>query len=212
MKKQRISTYFFSVLTLFFSASAVVAAVFFRDAKPVLLLDTEEVSKQVCILMDAVCSGNFEQAEELLYGNPSLGTDRAPADYVGEMIWQSYINSLDYQLVGDVYATDAGIAQDVKIISMEIPTAVEQVGNRAQTLLNEKIRTAEDVSELYDQNNEYREELVNDILEEAVRQALEEDVRYSYRIVTLRLIYSRDRWQVVADQNLLQAISGGIAG
>lgn len=212
MKKQGISTYLFAVLTVFFSACAITAAVFFRDAKPVLLLDTEEVSNQVCILMDAVCSGDFEQAEELLYGNPGLGTDRAPADFAGEMIWQAYINSLDYQLVGDVYATDQGIAQDVKIISMEIPTAVEQMGNRAQTLLNEKIRMAEDVSELYDQNNEYREDLVTDILEEAVRQALEEDVRYSYRIVTLRLIYSQDRWQVVADQNLLQAISGGIAG
>lgn len=212
MKKPGIAAYIFSFLTALFCTCAIVAVLFFREAKPVMFLNTEDASNQVCILMDAVCSGDFEQAEELMYGQPDLGVDRKPADFVGEMIWQTYVSSLDYQLVGEVYATDAGIAQDVKIISLEIPTAVEHVGNRAQILLNEKIERAEDVSELYDENNEYREDLVMDILEEAVRQALEEDVRYSYRIVTLHLIYDEDRWQVVADQNLLQAISGGITG
>lgn len=211
MKKTGIS-FVFALLAVLFAAGAIILTIIYQNAKPMLLCGTEEAAGQVCILMDAVCSGDFARAEELLYGNPELGADRDPADRIGAMIWQAYINSLDYQLSGEVYATDTGIAQDVKIISMEIPTAVEQLGSRARRLLKEKVEAAEDVTELYDENNEYREDLVADILEEAARQALEEDVRYSYRIVPLQLVYAQDRWQVVADQAFLQAISGGIAG
>lgn len=211
MKKTGIS-FVFTLLTVLFTACAIILTIIYQNAKPMLLCGTEEAAGQVCILMDAVCSGDFARAEELLYGNPKLGLDREPEDRVGALIWQAYISSLDYQLSGDVYATDTGIAQDVKIISMEIPTAVEQLGSRARELLQEKMEAAEDVTELYDENNEYREDLVEDILEEAVRQALEEDVRYSYRIVPLQMVYAQGRWQVVADQAFLQAISGGIAG
>jgi len=212
MKKTGMESYLFALLAVLFAFCAVALTVFFRDAKPVLCRGGEEAAEQAGILMDAVCSGDFARAEELLYGNPELGADRDPADRIGAMIWQAYINSLDYQLSGEVYTTDTGIAQDVKIISMEIPTAVEQLGSRARRLLKEKVEAAEDVTELYDENNEYREDLVADILEEAARQALEEDVRYSYLIVPLQLVYAQDRWQVVADQAFLQAISGGIAG
>ena len=212
MKKNGIASYLFAFLAALFAVTAMGLAFFCRDRTPLLGPGTEAAAEQVCILMDAVCSGDFEAAEKLLYGNPELGADRAPADAAGRMIWQAYVESLDYQLSGDVYATDTGVAQDVKIISMEISTVTAQLASRTGTLLNEKMEAAEDVSELYDENNEYRDDLVAGILEEAVRQALEEDVRYSYRIVPLQLVYAEDRWQVVADPEFLQAVSGGIAG
>ena len=161
--------------------------------------------------MEAVCSGDFERAETMLYGRPKLGVDRQPADVAGTMIWNAYVNSLDYELVGELYATDHGLAQDVKIIFMELPTVTANLSTRTHQLLNEAIAAAEDVSEVYDEKNEYREDLVMDILHRAVAQALEEDVRYSYRIVQLQLVCRDGQWKAVADRAFLDAISGGIS-
>ena len=111
-------------------------------------------------------------------------------------ILDAYIRSLDYRLVGDVYTTQKGLAQDVKLISLELPAVTKNIGIRAQDLLNEKVLAAQDVSELYDQENEYREDLVMEVLLEATRQALEEDARYTYQILQLPLIYSDGQWWV----------------
>ena len=42
--------------------------------------------------------------------------------------------------------------------------------------------------------------------------ALEEDAKTTQQQLTVNLVYKQGRWWVVADQTLLSAISGGIAG
>lgn len=203
---------FFTLLAALFTAAAVCAAFFCRDQKPVLLSEQEEAVQLAQKLMDAVCEGDFSRAETMLYGTAELGADRIPEDPIGAMVWSAYLSSLDYELVGELYTTQTGIAQDVKLISMELATATEHLGSRARELLNEAVRSAEDVSELYDETNAYREELVMAILQEAARQALEEDVRYTYQVFPLQLVYSEGQWRGIADQAFLRAVSGGITG
>ena len=211
MKKAGNMSWLFALPALFFTAAALLAVVFCRGGSPILLERPEDASVRVEGLMDAVCSGDFERAETMLYGQPELGVDRQPADAAGTMIWNAYVNSLDYELLGELYATDQGLAQDVKIIFMELPAVTANLSTRTHQLLNEAIAAAEDVSELYDEKNEYREDLVMDILHRAVAQALEEDVRYSYRIVRLQLVCRDSQWKAVADRAFLDAISGGIS-
>lgn len=210
MKKKIIIFCFFTLLAVLFAVMAVLPVVYCRDRKPVLLHAPEEAQQCVDAVMQALCSGDFSGAEEMLYGNPDLGVHREPADPVGVLVWEAYIHSLDYRLVGDCYPTDSGLAQDVKIISLELPTATAHLGQRVRELLQKEMDAAEDVSDIYDENNEYREELVRSVFEEAARQALEEDVRYGYRVITVPLVYSDGQWWVVADQALLNTISGGM--
>ncbi len=216
MKKQsigiRVLGAMASVLAALCAAAAVCAVIFCRNASPVLLKPSEDALRQAERLMDAVCSGRFSEAEQLLYGTPDLGMGDPPEDPVGAMIWQAYVESLDYVLVGDLYPSDTGVVQDVKFISLELDSVTGNLGARAGALLQAAIDGAEDVSELYDEENAYRKELVDQVLKEAARQALEEDVRYTYRIIPLQLVCEEDRWWGVADRAFLDALSGGIAG
>ena len=193
--KKRIA-YMFAALTVLLIAVALWIAVSCRGMLPVLVSVPEEAAQTVDTLMTAACAGDFEGAQKVLYGMPDLGMDHKPEHPVGAMIWDAYIRSLDYRLVGDIYATQKGLAQDVKLISLELPAVTKNIGIRAQKLLNEKVLAAQDVSDLYDQENEYREDLVMEVLLEATRQALEEDARYTYQILQLPLLYSDGQWWV----------------
>ena len=82
---------------------------------------------------------------------------------------------------------------------MELDTVTRNLGSRARTLLEQAVEAARDTSELYDEDNAYREELVRGILEEAVSQALEEDRLYTYEILTLPLIYRDGQWWIKAE-------------
>ena len=69
---------------------------------------------------------------------------------------------------------------------------------------------AEDTSEIYDENNEYRTDLVNEVLRQAVTDALEEDRQYLTTEITIYLKYQNDQWWVQADQALMDALFGDV--
>ena len=211
MGKKSISTFLFAILAVLFASAAIMIVLFCRDSKPVLIRMPQSASSQVEMLMEAVCQGDYDAAQMLLYEQPDLGAQQQPKTLIGQLFWDAYVQSLDYELEGQPYATDTGLVQDVRIISMELETVTERLGERARNLLGKAVEEAEDVSELYDEKNEYREALVMDILQQAVHQALEEDVRYRYEVIPLQLVYAQDRWQVAADQTFFDAVSGGVA-
>lgn len=202
----------FGMLSVLLAAAAVFLVISCRDAKPVLLYTPQTVSACVEEMMGAICCGDFSSAANLMYGNPDLGIDEEPEDPVNRTFWNAFVSSMDYELVGQPYATQSGIAQDVKIISLELSTATEKLGQRAQVLLQQGMEQAEDAAEIYDGANGYKQSFVDTVIQQAAQQALEEDVRYSYNVVTLQLVCSDDLWLVVPDKALLSAISGGTVG
>ena len=120
--------------------------------------------------------------------------------------------SLEYEFNGDFYATDTGIARDVTITSLELASVTENLGSRSQELLARRVEKAEDVSQIYDENNEYREDFVMTVLFDAAYQSLKEDARMTRQRVTLNLVFRQGEWWVLPDSALLSAISGGTAG
>lgn len=211
MKWRSVISACLGLLAILLAAAAVFLVITFRDAKPVLLYVPEEVSLSVEETMDAICCGDFSSAAKRMYGNPDLGIDRESEDPVNRAFWNAFVSSLDYELVGEPYATQSGIAQDVKIISLELSTATEKLGARAEALLQQGLAQAENASEVYDGAN-YKESFVESVIQQAAQQALEEDVRYSYNVVTLQLVCSDGQWWIMPDKALLSAISGGTVG
>lgn len=203
-----------SVLLAAVGLSAAAAAVYlctqFVDAKPMLLTPPDVARSKVIMLMNAVSEGDYEEASQSIYGTPSLGVDREAADEVGVMIWEAFQGSITYELQGDCYTTEQGLAQNVVISCMDVTSVTENLKERSQALLEQRVTEAVDVSEIYDENNEYREEFVMAVLRDAVEDALEEDARTMTMELTVNLSYQDGKWWVVADEALLDAISGGI--
>lgn len=182
----------------------------FMDSKPMLLTPPDVARSKVIMLMNAVCDGDYEEASKSIYGTPDLGVDREPESEVGGLIWNAFRVSISYELLGECYTTDQGLAQDVVITCMDISSVTEHLRERSQGLLEQRVAEAADVSEIYDENNEYREEFVMDVLYDAVVDALAEDAREMTVELTVNLIHHNGKWWVVADEALLNAISGGI--
>lgn len=181
------------------------------DAETVLLTPPGEALERAETMMDAVAAGDYASAGQLMYGQPDLGADREPADKVGQLVWDSFTDSISYEFVGECYATDSGISQNVSITCLELSSVMSNLKTRVNTLLNERIAQATEMSQLYDEENNFREDLVEEVLQQAVTAALQEDAQSVTREVTLSLAYREGQWWVVPDAALLNAISGGVA-
>lgn len=162
-------------------------------------------------LRSAIDEGDLGSVGSLLYGQPDLGLERLPETAEGQLIWESFMNSLSFEFRGDCYATDSGIARDAVITTLDIPSVTGKLGQRAHALLTTRVENAEDMTELYDETNNFREELVAEVLEQALEQGLRQDSGTVTREVTLTLVSRDGNWWVVPDQNLLSALTGGLA-
>ena len=193
---------------------AVCLAVYFSagytNAEPALAVDPALAQQQLQSMMDAFCDGDFAQAASCMYGTPELGVDREAGSEAAEIIWGAFVESTAYELVGQCYATQDGLAQDMTFTCLDMASINKNLRDRSQTLLKERVDRAGDVSEIYDENNEYREDVVNRVLKEAIYAALAEDATTITTTVTVYLKYENNRWWVVADQELLDVLFGDV--
>lgn len=199
-----------SAIGLCAAAAAVFLSMEFMDAKPMLLTPPDVARSKVIMLMNAVADGDYEEASQAIYGTPNLGVDREAADPLGVLIWDAFESSISYELLGECYTTEQGLAQDISVTCLDVGSVTEHLQERSQAMLEQRVADAYDVSDIYDENNEYREDFVMDVLYEAVVDALEEDARQMTVELTVNLGYQDGKWWVIGDEALMNAISGGI--
>lgn len=207
---KKVLSVIFAIVGIAAAAAAVYLGLSNRDTDPVLLAPPEAAKQQVEGLMDAVCAGDYTAASAYLQGQPNLGVDREATDEVGVLIWNAFCDSMSYELVGECYATEAGLAQNVKLSYMDITSVTAVLKERSQALLEQRVAEAENLNEVYDENLQYRESFVMDVLYDAAAAALEEDAATMTAELTVNMIYQDGTWWIIADKDLLDAISGGI--
>ena len=212
MKITKLFAFLFAVLGLCGAVAGIYLGFSNLDADPILVQQPESAREQVEDLMEAVCAGDYAAASALLYGNPDLGMERDAADRVGMLLWEAMESSRTYTLSDEFYATNTGVALDVQMSCLDMASVTVNLRERSQKLLEQRMQEAEDPSEVYDENNEYREDFVMEVLYDAAVEALAEDAKTTTQDVTLNLIYDRGQWKIMPEAALLSAISGGIAG
>ena len=210
MKVSKLIAALFGVAGVCAAALCVHLALTNRNASPVLVQQPASAREQVEIMMEAVSRNDYAAASEVIQGNPVFGADRDPADRVSAMIWNAFVESVSYELVGDLYATDSGVAQNIVVTTLDMGSVTVNLKERSENLLEERIAEAEDPHEVYDENNEYREDFVMQVLYDAAVQALKEDARTVQYEVTINMIYENGAWWIVPNAGLLSAITGGV--
>ena len=175
------------------------------DAEPILAEAPEDARNQVIQMMDALCAGDYAEVGKNLYGKPDLGIDRQPADYVGQLFFAAYAENLRYELVRDCYATADGVALDLKVTALDIYAVLPHLRQQAESMLEQWVAEAEDVSEIYDENGEYLDSMVQEVLHASAAKVLE-DKRTISLDLTLECVYENGQWWIRPNNKLLDLI------
>lgn len=210
MKFSKFFAGLFALLGAAIGVGTVLLCLNSLQREPVLLETPHTAVSRVDAMFKAVCSDDYAAASQLIYGTPDLGADDRESGEVSTMIWDAFVDSLGYELVGDCSATDTGVAQTVRISYLDITSVTDGLQTRSRTLLQQRVAEAEDVEEIYDENNDYRQDFVDAVVLDAAREALQQDTRYVETELTVELVYTQGQWWIMADKALMQAISGGV--
>lgn len=209
---KRIASAIFGLLAVLLTGLSIWIALYFQNVPAMILRRPEKAVQTADAVLAAVCDGEYAEAATMMYGVPNLGIDRPASSEVGKLIWDAFQQSTSYELTGDCYAQDGYICQDVVFRYLDMASVTDVLNEHSKNLLAARVAQAEDISQIYDENNEYRQTVVDEVLVEAVDLALQQNARYTEQSLTLKLIHSEEKWWVILDQPLLNAISGGITG
>lgn len=211
MKTRRTLSGVLLILGLLLAVGTVILAFWARTAQPVLLHVPEDAAARAEAMMAAACGGDYQAASQMLYGTPSLGDKPQDAGPEVELIWEAFLESLSYSFPGGCYIMDDAVALDVTIRYLDVNAVLEGLDARTERLLDQQVQAAQDSSQLYDKDNNFRQELISEVLTTAVSQALEEKQTYREQTVPLRLVFAQEQWWVMPDSALLEILSGAVS-
>ena len=158
--------------------------------------------------VQALNDGDLEAAARLMYGQPDLGVGTVSANVESAVLWDAFCSSIAVEPVGDWTVEQGCLVRNVSITNLDVSTVLGKIPERVQPLLDQRIAAAENLAEIYDENNDFREDLVEEVLHQALQQSLSQDGQSVTRELPLKLINRDGHWWVVPHQNLLQILSG----
>ncbi len=161
-------------------------------------------------LRAAVNAGDFEALSQTLLGQPDLGVQGSPEDLKTLLVWDAFLGSLSLEYEGDCYATNSGVARDAVVKGLNLSAMTGALDRQAHALLTARVEEAETMEELYDENNNFREDLVEEVLQEALIRCLAEDIPLDAQEITVKLVCRDGQWRAVPDGALLDVLSGGL--
>ena len=210
MKTAKIFSVIFALLAVILIAGTVMLSFQSRNAPVQLLGTAESAAQRAEAVMDAICRGDYAAAGSMMYGQPELNASREDSEGYASVLWNAFIGSLSYEFQGGCYATDSGVARDVTVTALDISSVMEPLKARCQALLEQRAAAAGDSTEIYDENHNYQEAFVMEVLSEAAEQVLSEQTASASWDITLNLVCQDGQWWVVPEQALIQVLSGGM--
>jgi hypothetical protein len=88
---------------------------------------------------------------------------------------------------------------------LDVNAALLQLRQQAQALLQQRVAEAEDVSQVYDENGEYLESLVKEVLRTSASQVLKEGSAVRKQL-TLECVFRDGQWWILPGDALLDII------
>lgn len=208
MEKTKRSVILWSIAGAILSLCTLAAVIYGINSTPKVLVDSEALAASAEQVLECARSGDYDALSQLLYGTPDLGACPEKAENAESMIWYAFLDSIDYQVSQECYASGSGVALDIRIRCLDISAVTASLQAIAPELL---LQTAQQEEDIYDEQNNYRESFISEVLCAATAQVLAEEPQLLDRELTLTFTRSDGRWQVVPTESLLQLLSGYVS-
>lgn len=158
-------------------------------------------------LETALDDGDLQAFQDLLYGQPQLGIE--PGDDQTQAFWEVYCGGIAWEYTGGFSPAAGGYTRTAAVSVPDIQALAGTIGPRARELLEQTMAAATIREELYDEDGNFRQELMDKALEQAVQEALAATPQLRQYQGTVRFVSQDGRWQALPDKTLMQAFAPG---
>lgn len=181
------------------------------DGRQTLVLgERGEPEETASLFFNALCLREWDTASSYVLGTPELALDREPAGELEREVWLAFQDSWSWSL-GEGARTDSVSAwQEVTFTALRPELLTRGVTEEVQTVLAAWVDETDDLGSIYDDQGRFLPEVAQAALRRVLETRLAQPERFTAaRPVTLHLTYQEGRWQILPEEALWEALSGG---
>lgn len=197
----------FGICAAGLALAVVLLCIFCRNASPLVFGGTAKATRQVSRMLSEVSSmdasriaASFPEGTDL---ERMYSLDNPVANALTRKVWQS----LSFEIQGSAHGADSALAVDVKLQAMDAGKALESAKEKVRPLVSEKVKKAESLDDIFDEDNQYKEEFLNAVLLEALADVLEHP-EMREETITVYVRKNGGRWEILPEDSLINALSG----
>lgn len=189
----------FGILFYFALSKTSGTLVFMPSKQP------DEVSKA---FMTAVCAGENELAESLLANPVQLSVPLNQPDETALLLEKSLKDSYSFEAAGTPTLNGTVAKQNYKFTSLNLNALVQDILEEVDKELEYRVENSKK-SEIYDKDNNYRTDVLEEIYKDAVTKVLNNAPSYyNVTLIGLDLNYQGGEWKILPNDGLLLALNG----
>lgn len=156
----------------------------------VLVTDPEGIPEAVDSVMNSTRTGDWKGLEQMISGNPSLSPETGKEDSAERIIWQAYLESLQWVCDEEFSVQGPCVSQQVTVTCLDISSITDAM---AGILAESDPSAPENKAKL---------------LGAAAEQVLQEDAPVLERKLTLTFHRKKGQWLLIPDSAFQALLSG----
>ena len=189
----------FGILFYFALSKTSGTLVFMPSKQP------EEVSSS---FMTAVCMGEENLASSLLASPMQLDIPLNQPDEAALLLERSLKDSYSCEAAGAPILDGTNAKQNYKFISLNVTALVPDILAEVDKELEYKVENSKK-SDVYDKDNNYRTDVLEEIYQSAIVKVLQDAPSYyTQSLIGLELTYQNGEWKVLPNNSLQLALNG----
>ncbi len=155
--------------------------------------------------------GDLEAAGSLLSHCNLENTDMTNQSDVNRKLYQALCDSISVRFAGDSTVDGLDAVQTVQVTYFDISSSASKLNELTKQQIDIMLNDTASAAELYNENSEYRPEVVMQIFDQAAMQLLENPSEYYVtRTFDIELLHEGDGWFIVPSDDLMDCILGGM--
>ncbi len=160
---------------------------------------------------DALIARDYQTAYACLSDYTGLGLETAPQTENAALVYDALKESYEYALTGEAKTDKLTATQSVRFKYLDLESLEASVEDGVQRNL-EKLVESRPASEVYDENDKYLPAVTEEAYSAALASVLSHaSSYYTSTVIDLQLTYRNGEWLIVTNQDMLNALMGGVA-
>lgn len=192
------------------SLLALILVLVGMHSRPVVSVNQAQVRSAAEETLECVRSGDYEALSLCLSGAPQLGKTPEKDGTAASQIWYAYLDSITCELGERCYGLDSGVGLDAVVRCLDVSAVTDAMEKSAPELLAKKAENAKSEKEIYDENHNYLESVVEEVMAQAAKAALQEQLPRKELALTLQLERQNGQWKVILTPELQALLSGAL--
>ena len=158
---------------------------------------------------DNLIGGNYSEAYACLSDYSDLGLQNEPGTEEGRLIYDALRKSWSYTITEPCTQEKLKASQRLSLRYLDLNAVEEDAASRVDEILNGIVQSRS-MAEVYDENNNYRQEVTDEVYLTALSQTLEKASSF-YKVsdFTVNLTYDGGKWLMATSPELISALLGG---